>query len=106
MLDSGAPWYDTYECRDGGHVAIGAFEGRFYAELVRVLQIDPKTLPKQHDRRNWPALPAAFAACFRTWTRGVGRASSRKRVCPFGLISVVPVECKIKEREVVQQTQR
>src|SRR3546814_14662684 len=69
MLDSGAPWYDTYECRDGGHVAIGAIEGRFYAELVRVLQLDPKTLPKQHDRRNWPALRAAFAACFRTKTR-------------------------------------
>ncbi|MFC3676880.1 CaiB/BaiF CoA transferase family protein [Ferrovibrio xuzhouensis] len=69
MLDSGAPWYDTYECRDGGHVAIGAIEGRFYAELVRVLQLDPKTLPKQHDRRNWPSLRAVFAACFRTKTR-------------------------------------
>src|SRR3546814_10309286 len=49
MLDSGAPWYDTYECRDGGHVAIGAIEGRFYAELVRVLQLDPKTLPRSEE---------------------------------------------------------
>src|SRR3546814_11040273 len=30
MLDSGAPWYDTYECRDGGHVAIGSIEVQFY----------------------------------------------------------------------------
>ena len=69
VLDGGAPWYDAYECRDGGHVAIGAIEGRFYAELIRVLGLDPAILPKQHDRRNWPSLRAAIAASFRTKTR-------------------------------------
>jgi alpha-methylacyl-CoA racemase len=69
ILDGGAPWYGTFECRDGGHVAIGSIEGKFYADLVRVLGLDPATLPKQHDRRHWPSLHAAFAASFRTKTR-------------------------------------
>lgn len=69
MLDSGAPWYDSYECADGGFVAIGSIEGKFYAELIQKLGLDPKILPKQHDRRNWPSLRAAIAASFRTKTR-------------------------------------
>jgi alpha-methylacyl-CoA racemase len=69
MLDSGAPWYDTYDCRDGGHVAIGSIEGKFYAELIEKLGLDPAILPKQHDRKRWPSLRAAIAAAFRTKTR-------------------------------------
>jgi len=69
MLDSGAPWYDTYECRDGGHVAIGSIEGKFYAVLIEKLGLDPAILPKQHDRRRWPSLRAAIAAAFRTKSR-------------------------------------
>jgi alpha-methylacyl-CoA racemase len=34
LLDSGAPWYDVYETADGGHLAVGALEPQFYAELV------------------------------------------------------------------------
>ncbi|WP_300304334.1 CaiB/BaiF CoA-transferase family protein [Ferrovibrio sp.] len=69
MLDGGAPWYDTYECADGGFVAIGSIEGKFYAELIEKLGLDPTILPKQHDRKRWPSLRAAFAATFRTKTR-------------------------------------
>lgn len=69
MLDSGAPWYDSYECRDGGHVAIGSIEGKFYVELIEKLGLDPAILPKQHDRKRWPSLRAAIAAAFRTKTR-------------------------------------
>ncbi|WP_298720927.1 CaiB/BaiF CoA-transferase family protein [uncultured Ferrovibrio sp.] len=69
ILDSGAPWYDTYECKDGKFVSIGSIEGKFYAELIKVLGLDPVTLPKQHDRKNWESLRAAFAAVFKTRTR-------------------------------------
>ena len=34
FLDTGAPWYDTYETKDGKHVSIGSIEGRFYADLL------------------------------------------------------------------------
>jgi alpha-methylacyl-CoA racemase len=34
LLDSGAPWYDVYETADGRHLAVGALEPQFYAELM------------------------------------------------------------------------
>ena len=33
LLDTGAPFYDTYETADGGFVAIGSIEPQFYALL-------------------------------------------------------------------------
>ena len=32
LLDTGAPFYEVYECADGRHVAVGAIEPEFYAE--------------------------------------------------------------------------
>ena len=69
LLDGGAPWYDTYETRDGRHVAVGAIEPRFYAELLDRLGLDVATLPAQYDRSGWPALRERFAETFRTRTR-------------------------------------
>ena len=69
VLDSGAPWYDTYETRDGAYMAVGAIEPKFYAELLRQLGLSDAALPSQHDRAGWPTLRAAFATAFRTRTR-------------------------------------
>ncbi len=69
LLDSGAPWYDSYETLDGRYVAIGAIEPKFYAALIERLGLDPVTLPPQHDRARWPALRACFAQAFRGRTR-------------------------------------
>lgn len=33
-LDGGAPWYDVYECKDGGYMSLGAIENHFYAEFL------------------------------------------------------------------------
>jgi alpha-methylacyl-CoA racemase len=68
ILDSGAPWYNVYETKDGKHVSIGAIEERFYAELLRRLQLEPKEFP-QHERAKWPLHKAAFAAAFKAKTR-------------------------------------
>jgi alpha-methylacyl-CoA racemase len=69
VLDSGAPWYDTYATRDGKHVAIGAIEPKFYAELLERLSLDATTLPAQHDRAGWPVLRQRFAERFASRTR-------------------------------------
>jgi alpha-methylacyl-CoA racemase len=69
LLDGGAPWYDTYETRDGGFVAVGAIESKFYAELLERLGLDPTLRATQHDRATWPALRAEIAARFREKTR-------------------------------------
>src|SRR5271167_1950279 len=50
ILDTGAHFYEVYECADGRWISVAAIEGKFYAELLRRLDIDPATLPPQMDR--------------------------------------------------------
>lgn len=35
MLDSGAPFYDTYQTSDGKYMAVGAIEPQFYRQLLK-----------------------------------------------------------------------
>ena len=69
ILDTGAHFYDTYECADGRYVAVGAIEPQFYAELVRLLGLDQAELPAQMDKNAWPGLKVRFAEIFRSKTR-------------------------------------
>jgi len=69
LLDSGAPFYDCYQCADGGYVAVGALEPQFFAALVAGLDLDPTTLPSQNDRDRWPELREAFETRFRARSR-------------------------------------
>ncbi|HEV2309651.1 MAG TPA: CaiB/BaiF CoA-transferase family protein [Acidimicrobiia bacterium] len=64
VLDSGAPFYDTYECADGAYIAVGALEPQFYAELISATGLDDAGLPKQMDRSGWPALRERFTELF------------------------------------------
>ena len=69
FLDGAAPWYTVYRTADGKHVAVGAIEPQFYAELLRVLGLKDVDLPDQHDRSGWPELRDRFGAIFATRTR-------------------------------------
>jgi alpha-methylacyl-CoA racemase len=68
MLDGGTPYYAVYATADGGHMAVGALEPKFYAEFVRLLGVDVDPA-RQHDRDHWPAMRTAFAAAFASRTR-------------------------------------
>lgn len=68
-LDGGAPFYGAYATADGGHVAVGAIEPRFYATLLAGLGLAAEALPAQHDRAAWPAMRERFAAIFRRHPR-------------------------------------
>ena len=68
ILDTGAHYYNVYETSDGKYVSIGSIEGKFYAELLRRLDIDPATMPPQMDRAHWPEAQARLAALFKTRT--------------------------------------
>lgn len=68
ILDGGAPFYAVYECSDGEYVAVGAGEGKFYAELLSRLGL-PDDPADQLDRSRWPGLRARMAAVFATRTR-------------------------------------
>ena len=69
LLDSGAPWYDVYEAKDGKYVAIGSLERRFYGELMRLTGLAADNQPKQWDRPQWPELRARLATVFKAKTR-------------------------------------
>jgi alpha-methylacyl-CoA racemase len=70
LLDSGAHFYDTYQCADGRFISIGALEPQFYAELLQRLDLDgDERLSAQTDRARWPELKQVFAELFKSKTR-------------------------------------
>ncbi|QBI55844.1 CaiB/BaiF CoA transferase family protein [Streptomonospora litoralis] len=68
-LDTGAPWYDVYECADGRHVSVGCIEPQFYAAFLEGVGLAGADLPDQWDQENWPVLRERFAEVLRTRTR-------------------------------------
>jgi len=69
ILDTGSHFYEVYECVDGHWISVAAIEGKFYAELLRRLDLDPATLPPQMNREGWLEAKARLAALFKTRTR-------------------------------------
>ncbi|SOD72157.1 alpha-methylacyl-CoA racemase [Jatrophihabitans sp. GAS493] len=69
LLDGAAPFYDTYTCSDGRHIAVGAIEPQFYSALLDGLGLDAAELAPQMEREHWPATKARFAEIFATKTR-------------------------------------
>ncbi|MCH2413280.1 MAG: CoA transferase [Acidimicrobiales bacterium] len=69
LLDTGAHFYDVYECADGGWISLGSIEPQFYAELLDKLGLDAERFGKQNDRDLWPELSAEIAAVVRMKTR-------------------------------------
>ncbi len=69
LLDGGAPFYDTYVCGDGRHLAVAALEPKFFAELAERLDLDRAFVKRQYDRRCWPELRVAIASVLLTKPR-------------------------------------
>lgn len=71
ILDSAAPWYDTYECADGKHVTIAALEPQFYKILIELLGLgEEPDFTDQMDRSKWPSAKLKMAQLFKSKTRG------------------------------------
>ncbi|WP_405551695.1 CaiB/BaiF CoA transferase family protein [Streptomyces sp. NBC_01171] len=68
LLDGGCPYYGTYETADGRYMAVGALEPRFYAEFLRLLDLD-NLADAHHDPARWPELRERVAARFKSGTR-------------------------------------
>ena len=69
LLDTGAPYYDTYETKDGGYVSIGPLERPFFAEFVERSGIAGDDLSTRNDRATWPAKKNLYEELFLTRTR-------------------------------------
>jgi alpha-methylacyl-CoA racemase len=107
MLDTGAPYYDTYECADGRYVSVGAIESQFYAAMLAGLGLDPADLPAQNDRSRWPELRAKFTEVFASrdrdhWAKVF--ADSDACVTPILAFGEVETEPHITERNTFYQT--
>lgn len=64
-LDTGAHYYDVYECADGRYIAVGAIEPKFYAELREKLDIqNDQNFDSHTDKQNWPALKVKLKTLF------------------------------------------
>lgn len=69
ILDSGAPFYECYECADGLWVSIAPLEARFHKELISQLGFDPATFPRQSDPAAWPEARRMLSEAFRRKSR-------------------------------------
>lgn len=69
-LDSGCPWYDTYETKDGKYMSVGALEPQFFRELLKGLGLSGQGIEKtRDDRETWPGLKEKFEKIFKSKTR-------------------------------------
>ncbi len=62
VLDSSAPFYDTFRCADGKWISIGAIEPQFYSLLLANCGLTDVSPSRQWDTTQWPALKARIAA--------------------------------------------
>jgi len=69
VLDSGAYFYDSYECLDGKFVSIAAIESKFHSEMFSLMELDISLVQDQMDRENWPRLKKMMEEKFKTKTR-------------------------------------
>ncbi|XP_067340492.1 alpha-methylacyl-CoA racemase isoform X1 [Channa argus] len=69
LLDSGAPFYDTYQTSDGKYMAVGAIEPQFYRQLLKGLDLDAGVLPDQMSISDWPDLRRIFTERFASKTQ-------------------------------------
>jgi alpha-methylacyl-CoA racemase len=69
LSDSGAYYYEVYECADGKWVSVAAIEGRFHSELLRRMGIPQEEVGEQRDRASWDRARVALARTFKTRSR-------------------------------------
>lgn len=69
MLDGGAPYYRCYETLDAKHIAVGAIEPQFFAELVALAGLPAEDCDIQNSQEHWPDMHRRFEEVFRSKTR-------------------------------------
>ncbi|HWJ35321.1 MAG TPA: CaiB/BaiF CoA-transferase family protein [Steroidobacteraceae bacterium] len=69
-LDTGAPFYDSYETADQKFIAIAPVEPHFYKELIERLGLSADSdFDAQNDARRWPLLKEKLSRLFLTKSR-------------------------------------
>ncbi|MDN7907446.1 CaiB/BaiF CoA-transferase family protein [Burkholderia diffusa] len=101
-LDSGAPWYNVYETKDGRWISVGSNEARFWRNTLALLGLSEGDMPDQHDRARWPEIHVKFAAIFRTRTRDEWCALAEGRevcIAPVMSLTEAPTHPHLRARQ-------
>lgn len=64
ILDSGAPFYDVYECADGKLISIAPIEDKCFLQLARILEIPASSVELKKDKHRWGELRAILREKF------------------------------------------
>jgi crotonobetainyl-CoA:carnitine CoA-transferase CaiB-like acyl-CoA transferase len=67
-LNGGAPYYNTYRCKDGKYLSIGCIEPRFWENLCTALSTE-EFIPHQHEQERYPEIFDRFRRIFGSRTR-------------------------------------
>jgi crotonobetainyl-CoA:carnitine CoA-transferase CaiB-like acyl-CoA transferase len=68
MLNGSAPFYNVYQCSDGGWISIGSLEPHFFVNLCKAMECE-QYIPHQWDSSKRAEMAAHFKAKFATKTR-------------------------------------
>ena len=68
-LDGGAPYYRCYRTKDGGFMAVGAIEPKFFETLLEKLGLDSAAFGAQNNNARWPSQHKTLEETFLTKTR-------------------------------------
>jgi len=69
VIGGATPSYRCYTCADGRYVAVGALEPQFFAELLRLLELDPQEVGDRHDPAQYARIISLFESRFGARTR-------------------------------------
>ncbi|MFI5623372.1 CaiB/BaiF CoA transferase family protein [Nocardioides sp. NPDC051685] len=106
LLDGGCPFYTVYETSDGRHVSVGALEPKFFAGLIRGLNVD-FPVASQYDRSRWPQLYALIAGrvAERTQEEWMKKFDGTDAcVAPILSLREAPADPHVKERGSLIET--
>jgi alpha-methylacyl-CoA racemase len=59
-----SPYSDVYRTLDGKYMMLVCVEDVYYERMIRLLGLDPRTIPSREVRRNWPVLKELIAQRF------------------------------------------
>ncbi len=69
FFSNSSPFYEVFECADGNYITLGAIEPQFYAQLLKLLELDEVEPRMQYDASNWAQLKQRMAETIRQKTR-------------------------------------
>ena len=69
LLDGSRPYYKCYTTKDGGFMAVGCLEPKFYALMLSKLDLNPSEFGGQMDAGLWPNQIEILAGIFASQTR-------------------------------------